>query len=252
MKPGCQQLGSMTQNLTTIIVGHLELLEELLSLSLESSRLRWWHFGHGPNFELLISCLYVTAWRLPANCQPQPVLHSEGEVDKLIVAWWATFEKSLTTIHISNAGLSSRYCDIPSISSLTFSSSLANLFISDLMRSLLASQSCERGIGAAATQSTKLAEEEVAPDEEEDVVSCRLSANPMRGDSAKYDKSAILPHLPKSWIVTGSRPHAERVRAPVMRNVCPETNQVPALSLATPPDRQTASQMVSTTPSLVQ
>ena len=61
MKPGCQQLGSMTPNLTTVIVGHLELLEELLSLSLESSRLRWWHFGHGPNFELLVSCLYVTA-----------------------------------------------------------------------------------------------------------------------------------------------------------------------------------------------
>lgn len=67
------------------------------------------------------------------------------------------------------------------------------------MRSLLASQSCELGIAEAATQSIRLTDDKAVPDhDEDDVGSLSLSAKPMRGDSAKYDKTAILPHSPTS------------------------------------------------------
>ena len=194
------------QILDTIIVGHFELLEELLSLSLESSLFRWWHFGHGLKFELLISCLYATAWRLPANCQPHPVLHSEGEVDKLIVARCATVEKSLTIISISLMQVCLQGDAIYLRYHLWHSPSLWSTCASPTWCVHCLHQSCELGIAEAATQSIRLTDDKAVPDnDEDDVESLSLSAKPMRGDSAKYDKTAILPHLPRSWIVTGSR-----------------------------------------------
>ena len=242
-----------TPNFDHIIVGQSVLLEEL-SLSLESSCCRWWHFGHGLKLELLISCLYVTAWRLPANCQPHPVLHSDGEVAKLMVARWATFDKSLTTIQISKAGLSSRNWDMPCRSSLMFSRSLFILTISDLMFSLSTWRTCVQGDATATIEPAKLWEEwaSIVADPPLEFGSRSLSAKPMSGDSAKYDRTAMLPHLPRSWIVTGSNPQADKVRAPVIRNVCPEIIHPPVQSFAEPPDLKTARRIVSTTPSLVQ
>ena len=109
--------------LTTIIVGQPELsqLESLSSLSLESSHLRWWHFGHGLKSELLWRPRNVVAYRLPASCHPQSVFHLEGEFDKSMTALWDTLEMSLTTVQDSKLRSSSRTSAIPSRFSLTSS-----------------------------------------------------------------------------------------------------------------------------------
>ena len=79
-----------------------------------------------------------------------------------------------------------------------------------------------------------------------------LSPRFERGASAKYERTASVPHRPSSCIVIASSPKKAKVRAPVILNVCPEMAQAPDKSCTCCPAALATSRMVVTTPSLVQ
>ena len=79
------------------------------------------------------------------------------------------------------------------------------------------------------------------------VLLARRSENAKSGVSARYPRTALDPHHPSICTVMGSSPHAERVLAPVILNVCPETSRnYPIAFCIVTPDDTIASLIMST------
>ena len=75
----------------------------------------------------------------------------------------------------------------------------------------------------------------------------KRSENAKSGVSARYPRTALDPHHPSICTVMGSSPHAERVLAPVILNVCPETSRnYPIAFCIVTPDDTIASLIMST------